>query len=133
MRRRNNRKAAGAVVITGLATLASLGLMQLKSGPALPPHTMPNDAGIKSSMLWLELAVDRDEVFANLGPSTTDEGVARRRQLDTINYYDFGFMVCYSEPYLLRNASEPVPVPQTASASSVSRIGTDPRRGHAAR
>lgn len=96
MRRRNNRKAAGAVVFTGVATLASLGLMHVKSGPAIPPHTLPNDAGIKSSMLWLELAVDRNEVFANLGPSNSDEGIARRRQLDTANYYDFGFMVCYS-------------------------------------
>lgn len=90
------RLAAFLVVLTGCATLASVVLMRLAAGPEVPPHAYPNAAGFKSTMLWFELADSVNEVFDILGPADSELGQARRRQLDTTNRFDFGFMVCYS-------------------------------------
>ncbi|HRK35032.1 MAG TPA: hypothetical protein PLJ47_10600 [Candidatus Hydrogenedentes bacterium] len=94
MKRR--RRAAYAVVVTGLATILSVLVMHFVSGKALPPHAGENPEGFRSAMIWLELVSSREEVFAVLGPYGSPEGTALRNQLDTANFYDFAFMTCYS-------------------------------------
>ena len=94
MKRR--KRAALCVVLSGAVTVVSIILMRMAAGPALPPYTLGNADGFKSSMVWFELATTREEIFENLGPFNSPEGQALRKQIDTTNYYDFGFMVCYS-------------------------------------
>ncbi|MDZ4860229.1 MAG: hypothetical protein SGI88_14730 [Candidatus Hydrogenedentes bacterium] len=94
MKRR--KRAALMVVLSGAATIVSVIVMRAAAGTELPPHSTHNPEGFRSAMLWFELAASREEVFAVLGPAHLPDGVARRKQLDTANYYDFAFMVCYS-------------------------------------
>lgn len=90
------RRRALFVVVTGLATIVSVIIMVNMAGKEVPPHTMPNEGGFHSTMLWFELAYTPQEIFDNLGPINSSHGPARRVQLDIANRYDFGFMVCYS-------------------------------------
>jgi hypothetical protein len=90
------RRRALFVVITGLATIISVIVMMTMAGKELPPHKIPNDAGLHSTMLWFELAYTPQEIFDNLGPIHSPHGPPRRMQLDIANQYDYAFMVCYS-------------------------------------
>ncbi|GMV93353.1 MAG: hypothetical protein KJ060_05670 [Candidatus Hydrogenedentes bacterium] len=90
------RAAAKLVVISGSATILSVIVMQVMTGGDISPYQYPNSVGFKSAMLWLELAGSPDEVFKVLGPFDSEKGEALRQNLDTINVYDFAFMVCYS-------------------------------------
>ncbi len=90
------RTAAKLVVISGSATILSVLVMQVMTGGDISPHQYPNSEGFKSAMLWLELAGSPEEVFKVLGPFDSEKGEALRENLDTINVYDFAFMVCYS-------------------------------------
>lgn len=90
------RRRALFVVISGLATIVSVILMVTMAGKEVPPHTIPNDAGLHSTMLWFELAYTPQEIFDNLGPVNSLHGPMRRLQLDITNQYDYAFMVCYS-------------------------------------
>ena len=90
------RRRALFVVLTGLATIVSVVVMVTMAGKEVPPHTVPNDAGLHSTMLWFELAYTPKEIFDNLGPISSQHGPIRRLQLDIANRYDFAFMVCYS-------------------------------------
>ncbi|NUM54089.1 MAG: hypothetical protein HUU46_10635 [Candidatus Hydrogenedentes bacterium] len=90
------RRTGYLVVVTGIATIASVIVMSTMAGPEVAPHTKPNSGGFSSTMLWFELALTPREIFENLGPTNSEEGRARRLQLDITNKYDFAFMVCYS-------------------------------------
>lgn len=98
---KRTRRIGYVAVITGIATIGSVVLMQVMAGPEVPPHSTGNAAGFHSTMLWFELALTPKEIFDNLGPINSDAGQARRLNLDIANKYDFAFMVCYS----LYNAS----------------------------
>lgn len=90
------RKSAWCVVVTGAATILCVLLIRIVAGANAQPYKHPNDLGFDSAMLWLELASTPDEVFKILGPMHSARGDALRANLDTVNYYDFAFMACYS-------------------------------------
>ena len=90
------RRRALFVVFTGLATIVSVVVMVTMAGKEVPPHKIPNDSGLHSTMLWFELAYTPQEIFDNLGPIDSPHGATRRLHLDVTNKYDYGFMVCYS-------------------------------------
>ena len=90
------RLAAVCVIVSGGATIVSVLLMRTMSGGNVQPFTMPNEAGFKSAMLWLELASTPEEVFQILGPPGSGKGRALRDNLNAANTYDYGFLVCYS-------------------------------------
>ena len=92
----NGRVAAKWVVATGSATILTVLIMRVMTGGDISPRQFPNSEGFQSAMLWLELAYTPEEVFKILGPFDTEGGQALRRNLDTINFYDFAFMACYS-------------------------------------
>lgn len=90
------KKTSFLVLLAGILTLLSVILMTVMAGDNPPPHTMPNEWGFRKAILWFELARSPDEIFAVLGDPATEDGKNLRIVMDTMNRYDYGFMVCYS-------------------------------------
>lgn len=104
---KSRKQAALLVACTGLATLASFGIMVGAAGgdpvplvdtsyaaPGQSPESVR--APFRSAVVWLEVPADRYEVFQNLGNPETEPGREIRRRVDLINRIDYAFMVAYS-------------------------------------
>ena len=90
------KKYALLVLLAGAATVCSLILLFIMSGGSIAhPMEYPNKQGFEQAVIWFEIIRSPDEVQQVLGDPSTSEGIALRRVVDTINTYDFIFMICY--------------------------------------
>lgn len=90
------QRRAFLATLAGVAALAVALIMQTVLGPVPEPATIPNEPGFKTTMMWIELAGNPEEVFANLGEFSEEPGQSRRRVLDRVNHADFVFLTAYS-------------------------------------
>ncbi|MCR9143394.1 MAG: hypothetical protein NXI24_14170 [bacterium] len=92
--------SAKGVVLTGLLTLVLAGIMVgVSAVPPFAPAPELNPGFLSTqAILWFELAETADEVQAVLTPA--DPGADMRGAMDTLNLYDFPFMVAYSLYFL---------------------------------
>lgn len=92
----NLRRACLLVVLSFMIMMASAILMMVMGGGSHQPYTFPNENGFTDAIVWFELAESPQEIFLILGPADIEAGQTLRKNLDQINYFDYGFMACYS-------------------------------------
>jgi len=85
-----------AVIILGILTFGSLALMTVQAGGNPKPATHPNFRGFHTAIVWFEVLESPRELFMVLGSPEKEQGVELRKIMNTMNRYDFLFMVCYN-------------------------------------
>jgi hypothetical protein len=90
------KKSSLFVSLAGLFVIISFLTMSIQTGGSRKPAEHPNTRGFNSAIIWFELLESRDELFRALGDPGTDQGRELRAAMNTLNRYDFFFMVCYS-------------------------------------
>lgn len=93
---RQTRRAALALLVTGIATFTALGVMTVGSGGIVRPANYPNDRGFAQAIYWFEMVRSGDEINRVLGDPGTDTGTRIRAAMDATNRVDFFFMTGYS-------------------------------------
>lgn len=83
------------VLLAGGAMIASFVLLTVMSGGSARPVEYPNEQGFKQAIIWFELVQSPEEVEQVLGDPSTGEGMRMRQIMDTVNTYDFLYMICY--------------------------------------
>lgn len=83
------------VLLAGGAMIGSFVLLTIMSGGIARPVEYPNEQGFKQAIIWFELVQSPEEVKQVLGDPSIGEGIRMRQVMDTVNTYDFLYMVCY--------------------------------------
>lgn len=90
------KKYSLLVLLAGFAMIATFILLAVESGGGVVhPLEYPNQPGFSQAIIWFELLQSPEEVKQVIGEPSTDEGIRLRHVMDTINKYDFLYMVCY--------------------------------------
>jgi hypothetical protein len=89
------KKFSLLVLLAGGAMIASLVLLTSMSGGVTRPSEYPNNQGFTQAIIWFELLQSPEEVGHVLGDPSTNEGIRLRQVMDTVNRYDFLYMVWY--------------------------------------
>ncbi len=90
------KKTSFLAFAAGILTFLVWTLMLVMAASNPPPAVMPNEPGFQTAILWLELADNPAEIFQILGDFSSSQGQSVRKILDTMDRFDYGFMVMYS-------------------------------------